>query len=85
MWLLGGEMGSETTKLLTLHVLTHQQKFYSGSLVDLLVMFKKAADNYPNLHKVLGSSVVPLMEFINNSSIEKSYITGNNTAMCKYH
>jgi hypothetical protein len=47
MWLLGGEMGSETTKLLTLHVLTHQQKFNSGSLVDLLVMFKKAAGNYP--------------------------------------
>jgi hypothetical protein len=48
MWLLGGDMGAETTKFLA--VLTHQQKFNSGSLMRLLVMFKKAADNYPNLH-----------------------------------
>ena len=40
-------MGAETTKFLA--VLTHQQQFNSGSLMRLLVMFKKAADNYPNL------------------------------------
>ena len=66
-WLFGGDMGAETTKFLT--VLTHQEKFNSGSLMRLLVMFKKAADNYPNLLKVFPPSVFPLMEYINNSSL----------------
>ena len=47
MWLFGGDMGAETTKFLA--VLTQQQRFNSSSLMQLLVMFKKAADNYPNL------------------------------------